>query len=188
MRFASRYPLVKVNPLQARRFAQSKGTRAKTDAVDARILAAMGAAFDLEPSAPISQNMRDLKEMQIARVALITDRTRLLNRLKTQTLAINKRHTTARLTQITRQIRDLDGEIQAGIAVEQPIARAHQILCSIPGIGAITAAAVLIEMPEIGTMNRKQVASLAGLAPMTRQSGQWNGKACIGKTIPRIVF
>ena len=152
------------------------------------MLATMGAAFDLAPSAPMSQNLRDLKEMQVARVALITDRTRLLNRLKTQTLAINKRHTTARLTQITRQIRDLDAEIQAGIAVEQPIARAHQILCSIPGIGAITAAAVLIEMPEIGTMNRKQVASLAGLAPMTRQSGQWNGKACIGKTIPRIVF
>lgn len=179
MRFASRYPLVKVNPLQARRFAQSKGTRAKTDAVDARMLAQMGAAFDLEPSAPMSQNMRDLKEMQIARVALITDRTRLLNRLKTQTLAINKRHTTARLTQITRQIRDLDAEIQARIVMDQPTARAHQILCSIPGIGAITAAAVLIEMPEIGTMNRKQVASLAGLAPMTRQSGQWNGKAFI---------
>lgn len=179
MRFATLYPLVKVNPLQARRFAQSKGARAKTDAVDARMLAQMGAAFDLEPSAPISQNMRDLKEMQIARVALITDRTRLLNRIKTQTVAINKRHTTARLTQITRQIRDLDGEIQVGIAVDQPTARAHQILCSIPGIGAITAAAVLIEMPEIGTMNRKQVASLAGLAPMTRQSGQWNGKAVI---------
>ena len=158
MRFATRYPLVKVNPLQARRFAQSKGTRAKTDAVDARMLAQMGAAFDLEPSAPISQNMRDLKEMQIARVALITDRTRLLNRLKTQTLAINKRHTTARLTQIARQIHDLDAEIQAGIAVDQPTARAHQILCSIPplghvknmpcratGIGAITAAAVLID-------------------------------------------
>ena len=179
VRFASRYPLVKVNPLQARRFAQSKGARAKTDAVDARMLAMMGAAFDLEPSALMSQNLRDLKEMQIARVALITDRTRLLNRLKTQTLAINKRHTTARLTQITRQIRDLDGEIQTRITADKPTARAHHILCSIPGIGAITAAAVLIEMPEIGAMNRKQVASLAGLAPMTRQSGQWNGKAFI---------
>ena len=83
-----------MNPLQARRFAQSKGTRARTDAVDARMLATMGAAFELEPSAQISQNMRDLKEMQIARQALITDRTRLLNRFKTQTLAINKRHTT----------------------------------------------------------------------------------------------
>ena len=91
-----------MNPLQARRFAQSKGTRAKTDAADACMPAQMGAAFDLEPSAPMSQNLRDLKEMQVARVALITDRTRLLNRLKTQTLAITKRHTTACLTQIAR--------------------------------------------------------------------------------------
>ena len=139
----------------------------------------MGASFDLAPSAPMSQNLRDLKEIQIARVALITDRTRRLNRLKTQTLAINKRHTTARLTQITRQIRDLDGEIQTRITAEPPTARAHHILCSIPGIGAITAATVLIEMPEIGTMTRKPVASLAGLAPMTRQSGQWKGTAFI---------
>jgi transposase len=117
--------------------------------------------------------------MQIARLALIKNRTRLLNRLKTQTVAIDKRHSTARLTQITRQIHDLDGEIQASIAVDQPTARTHQILCSIPGIGAVTAAAVLIEMPEIGAMSRKEVASLAGLAPMTRQSGQWNGKAFI---------
>ena len=64
-----------MNPLQARRFAQSKGTRAKTDAADACMLAQMGAAFDLEPSAPMSQNLRDLKEMQVARVALIADRT-----------------------------------------------------------------------------------------------------------------
>lgn len=178
-RFGDELPLVKVNPLQARRFAQSQGSRTKTDAVDARMLAQMGAAFDMEPSAQLSQNMRDLKEMQIARMAMITDRTRLLNRLKTQTVAINKRHTTARLTQITRQIRDIDGEIQARIDLEKPAARAHEILCSIPGVGAITAAAMLIEMPEIGTMNRKQVASLAGLAPMTRQSGQWQGKAFI---------
>ena len=96
--------------------------------------------------------------MQVARVALNANLTRLLNRLKTQTVAINKRHTTARLAQIARQIHDLDAEIQAGIAVDQPTARAHQILCSIPplghvknmpcratGIGAITAAAVLID-------------------------------------------
>ena len=150
--------------------------------------AVMGAALNLAPQVPISETMRELKELQVVRQALIADRTRLLNRLKTQTLAINKRHTTARLTQITRQIRDLDGEIQTRITAEKPTARAHHILCSIPGIGAITAAPVLIEMPEIGTMTRKQVASLAGLAPMTRQSGQWNGKARVGKTIPRIVF
>ena len=178
-RFATALPLCKVNPLQARRFAQSKGTRAKTDAVDARMLAVMGAAFTLEPDAPMSQNQRDLKELQIARQALIKDRTRLINRFKTQTLAFTRRQTTLRLNQITRQIADIDAEIAARIDAQQVTAKAHAILTSIPGIGTITAAAILIECPEVGTLTGKQIASLAGLAPMTRQSGQWRGKAFI---------
>jgi len=86
--FAGVLPLVKVNPLQARRFAQARGTRVKTDAVDARILAVMGSALDLVPDAPAGRNQHALKELQIARLALIKERTRLLNRSKTQTLAI----------------------------------------------------------------------------------------------------
>jgi len=58
-------------------------------------------------------------------------------------------------------------------------ARAFDILCSIPGLGRVTAVAILVECPEIGTMTRKQIASLAGFAPMTRQSVQWRGKAFI---------
>jgi transposase len=72
--FGGAFPLVKVNPLQARRFAQSKGARAKTDAVDARMLAQMGAALDLAPQEPISETMRELKELQVARQALVKDR------------------------------------------------------------------------------------------------------------------
>jgi len=86
--FAGVLPLVKVNPLQARRFAQARGTRVKTDAVDARILAVMGSALDLVADAPAGRNQHALKELQIARLALIKERTRLLNRSKTQTLAI----------------------------------------------------------------------------------------------------
>lgn len=61
----------------------------------------------------------------------------------------------------------------------QKTARALDIICSIPGLSKVSAAALLIEMPELGTLKEKQVASLAGLAPMTRQSGRWNGKAFI---------
>ena len=71
--------------MQARRFAQARGTRAKTDAVDARILAMMGAALDLEPDAVADKNQPALKELQVARTALIKDRTRLMNRLKEST-------------------------------------------------------------------------------------------------------
>ncbi|WP_180902613.1 IS110 family transposase [Martelella soudanensis] len=85
---ASRLPLVKVNPLQARRFAQARGSRAKTDRVDARMLAQMGQAFDLQPDRPMDETAHELKELQIERTALVKDRTRLLNRIKTQTLAL----------------------------------------------------------------------------------------------------
>jgi len=174
---AARLPLVKVNPLHARRFAQARGTRAKTDAVDARMLALMGAAFDLEPDRPARIDQHELKELQVARMALVKDRTRLLNRLKTQNLALTRCQTKARLAQVERQMDTIEAEIEARL--RQDRARALDILHSIPGIGATTAAAILIECPEIGTFASKQIASLAGLAPMVRQSGQWKGRAFI---------
>jgi len=177
--FSGVLPLVKVNPLQARRFAQARGTRAKTDAVDARILAMMGTALDLVPDAPVDKNQPALKEMQIARMALIKERTRLLNRSKTQTLTILKRQSKARLGQIRRQLAELEDALLELARQCPKRARAFHILCSIPGLGRITAVAILVECPEIGTLTRKQIASLAGLAPMTRQSGQWRGTAFI---------
>lgn len=176
---AAACPLVKVNPLQARRFAQARGTRAKTDTLDARMLAAMGAALDLAPDPPAGQNHHALKELQIARMALIKDRTRLLNRLKTQTLAVTKRQTRARLDQIKRQLAELESEMRTLVRQCPRRTRAHDILRSIPGLGEVTAITIVIECPEIGSLTRKQIASLAGLAPMTRQSGHWRGKAFI---------
>lgn len=172
-------PLVKVNPLQARRFAQARGTRAKTDAVDARILASMGAALDLEPDAISDEKQASLKELQVARMALIKDRTRLMNRLKTQTMTLTKRQTKARLEQIKRQLAELDAALRELVQACPQRKRAFDILCSIPGLGAVSAVAILVECPEIGTLGKKQIASLAGLAPMARQSGTWTGKAFI---------
>jgi len=177
--FAGVLPLVKVNPLQARRFAQARGTRAKTDAVDARILALMGAALDLVPNAPEDKSQPDLKQLQIARMALIKERTRLLNRSKTQTLALLKQQSKARLEQIKRQLVELEKALLDLLLQCPKRARAFDVLCSIPGLGRITAVAILVECPELGTIPRKQIASLAGLAPMTRQSGQWRGNAFI---------
>lgn len=177
--FAGVLPLVKVNPLQARRFAQARGTRAKTDAVDARVLAVMGSALDLVPDVPAGKNQHDLKELQIARMALIKERTRLLNRSKTQSLALLKRQSKARLEQIKRQLTELETALLDLTRQCPKRTRAFDILCSIPGLGRVTAVAILVECPEIGTLTRKQIASLAGLAPMTRQSGQWRGTAFI---------
>ena len=171
--------MVKVNPLQARRLAQARGTRVRTDAVDAQVPAMMGAAPDLEPDAVADKNQPLLKELQVARTALIKDRTRLLNRLKTRTLPLTRRRTRARMEQIKRQLAGLERELLALLRTSPARARALDILCSIPGVGHITAVTILVECPQIGTLTAKQTASLAGLAPMTRQSGQWRGKAFI---------
>lgn len=180
-------PLVKVNPLQARRFAQAQGVRAKTDAVDAKMLAVMGDAFALELDAPAAKIQHDLKELRAFRAGLIKDRTGIICRMKTQTLSITRRQSKARLTQVDKQIAEINVEVDRLISSSDTLGHSMKILRSIPGIGAVCAATILIEMPEIGSMDRKQVASLTGLAPMTRQSGQWRGKSFIqgGRKIVR---
>jgi transposase len=81
---SGKLPLVKVNPLQARRFAEACGTRAKTNAIDARILARMGAALRLEPDAPAADTLLVFKDLQVTRTALVKERTRLRNRSHVQ--------------------------------------------------------------------------------------------------------
>ncbi|MDC1249454.1 IS110 family transposase [Planktomarina sp.] len=173
------YPMVKVNPLHARRFAQARGVRAKTDRVDAQMLAIMGDSFSLEPQLLASKKQRALKELQTLRMALLKDRTRNLNRQKPLKLAISKRQIQAYLNLIERQLKDVNASIQKLLSDDPTMACARDILCSIPELSKVSAAALLIEMPELGTLSNKQAASLAGLAPMSRQSGKWNGKAFI---------
>jgi transposase len=176
---SSKFPLVKVNPLQARRFAEACGTHAKTDAVDARVLARMGDALKLGADTPVSEKQLILRDLQVARTALVKERTRLRNRGHVQTTPVLKRQIKARLTLVERQLAELDVEIARHIARDEDLARKREILCSIPGLGPIAAALILTFLPEIGTLDRKQAGSLAGLAPHSRESGQWKGKSFI---------
>lgn len=90
-----------------------------------------------------------------------------------------KRQLDARLRQIGRQIEEIDKTVDLMIAEDENLCRRRDILTSIPGIGRTTAFVLLIEMPELGTLEGKQAASLAGLAPISRQSGNWRGKESI---------
>jgi transposase len=168
-----------VNPLQARRFAQAQGVRAKTDAVDAKMLAVMGNAFVLQPDEPATKIQHDLRELRAFRSALVKDRTRIMSRLKGQTLSITCRQSKARLAQVDRQIAEINAAIGRLIHSSDRLAHSMKILRSILGIGAVCAATILIEMPEIGSMDRMQVACLTGVVPMIPQSGQWRGKSFI---------
>jgi transposase len=176
---SGKLPLVKVNPLKARRFAEACGAHAKTDAVDARTLARMGQALGLEPDQPISPKLRNLKDLQIARIGLVKDRTRLRNRGHMQTNPVLKRQIKTRLALVERQITELDAVIAKHIAEDQSTARQRDILCSMPGLGPVSAAMVIAFLPEIGTLARKQAGSLAGLAPYNRESGTCKGRAVI---------
>jgi len=172
-------PLVKVNPRQARRFAEATGKLAKTDRLDAKLLARMGAVLEIEPRPICTATIAKLRELHGARDALIKDRTAAKNRAKALTLALLKKLNAQRLEQIERQLAALEAEILALIEADAELADRFAILTSIPGLAKITAFALLIEMPELGALEAGQAAALAGLAPIARQSGRWTGKAFI---------
>jgi transposase len=172
-------PLAKVNARQARRFAEATGKLAKTDRADAAMLARMGVALTIAVRPVAGEMLSELKELNLARQALIKDRTAAKNSSKILSLRLLQRQNAQRCKQIEAQITAIEEEIKARIAEDEQLAERLLILESIPGISKITAFSLLIEMPELGTLDGKQAASLAGLAPIARQSGRWIGHAFI---------
>lgn len=169
-------PYSKVNPRQARRFAEATGKIAKTDKVDAAILAKMGSVLELEPQAPKAEYLNALREMMTARRGLIKDRVTVRTRMQTTNQKLLKRHLKERLAQVEKQLEQIDHAILDLVAQDIELTTRFDILTSIPGISKVTAFSMLIEMPELGEMTGKQAACLAGLAPISRQSGKWQGK------------
>jgi transposase len=184
-------PLVKVNPRQARRFAEAIGRHAKlvlgpasgrtrgTDAVDAAMLARFAALLEPPVRPVVSATLDAMKALQVARRALVKDRVAARNRDHRHRSALLKRHARERLRQIDRQLAAIDAALHAELAADHALQARFAILVSIPGVGEATAFAMLIEMPELGALEPKAAASLAGLAPIARDSGQRSGKRCI---------
>lgn len=173
------WPSVKLNPERARRFAQATGTLAKTNRIDAMLLARMAATLQplIRPARTAQQ--AQMAELINARHGLVRDRMALKNREKNLTIALLKRQCRLRLDQIDRHIAALDAEISTLVAADATLARRHQILTSIAGVGTLTANQLIATMPELGNLENKQAAALAGLAPVARRSGQWKGKSYI---------
>lgn len=172
-------PMIKVNPLQARRFAEAIGRRAKTDTIDAAMLARFGALDALQARPLVSQTLSDMKELLVARRGLIKDRVAASNRNHVHRAPLLKRLADQRLRQVERQITAIDAALRELCQADAELKARLNILVSIPGIGEATALAMLIEMPELGSLDNKCAASLAGLAPVARDSGQHSGKRFI---------
>lgn len=184
---ANGLPLSRVNPRLARRFCEATGRLAKTDRIDAELLARYGALLEPRILKANTQICNDLKELHLARLALIKDRTAANNRAKNLSNPLLKKQNADRLRQIERQIKAVDEAIMALIGEDASLKAGFDILVSIPGVSQITAFTLLIEMPELGDLNEKAAAALSGLAPMSRQSGRWTGRAFIagGRAIVR---
>lgn len=180
-------PLAKVNPRQARRFAEATGKLAKTDRADAEMLAQFGMLLNPRLLRPDAASFCELKELHAARLALVKDRTAAKNRGKNITQPLLKRQNAARLKQIEAQLAQVEQTIADQIAIDESLKARFDILVSIPGLSRITAFTLLIEMPELGELDAKAAGKLAGLAPSDRQSGRWTGRAFIvgGRAIVR---
>jgi transposase len=178
-------PWVKVNPCQARRFAEATGRLAKTDRCDALMLARMGTALDLEPRAPASKTVEAMKELVNARDALVKDRVAALNRQAIAVSPLIKRQLAQRLRQIDGQIEAIDKHLKTLRNADSDLCQRFDILTSIPGLGEVTANVLVVETPELGRIDHAQAASLVGLAPLAKDSGHTHGKRSIRGGRPR---
>ena len=172
-------PMVKINPRQARRFAQAAGKLAKTDRCDAAMLARYGAALQPEPRPVVSQAIDEMRELLVARDALVKERSAAECRLEGAFYTWHKRQLAQTISQINRQIEAVEKRQKEVTAADADLAQKAEILKSIPGIKDITANVLLSEMPELGTLDEGEVASLAGLAPVANDSGKSSGKRFI---------
>lgn len=183
------FEVVLVNPLRARRFAEGVGHLAKTDRVDARMLAKLGSVLDdLEPVAPREAFLNRLEDLLVVRAKHVDARTMLTQ----VAYEVDEGEAIARATvaHLDEQIARLETAIEEVIAGDAEQAERFRILTSIPGVGAVTAAALLCWMPELGSLGRRQAAALIGVAPFANDSGQHRGARHIrgGRRRPRDVL
>jgi transposase len=164
-----------VNPLRARLFAQACGTLAKTDAIDARMLALMAERLSPDPTPPPTQIVEAVQELTRARGAAVAERVAIGHRRETATTAFLRAELSRRLAALDRHIVRLEAQTDRLIAADPVMARRQVVLRSIPGIGPVAATALVAGLDELGRISSKQVASIAGLAPVACDSGPRQG-------------
>ena len=165
----------RVNPRQAREFARALGVLAKTDRVDTRILAEMGRMLPLEDTAPPDPARTRLADFLRRRKQLVEMRKaeKVRRHNAGQPEILHEIETMIAL--LDRRVADMDREIATLIEKSPNLAEQAGLLRAVPGIGPTVLATLLGELPELGTLCRRRIASLAGLAPHARESGTWRG-------------
>lgn len=180
-------PLVVVNPAQVRAFAKALGQRAKTDPIDAAVIAHFAEATKPELRPLPDEATRLLADLVARRRQIVEMLAAERQREKRVTVA-HLRKSIARLIKVLeKELAGLDADIDDAVRGSPAWRDKEDLLVSVPGIGPTIARTLIAELPELGQLSRKQIAALAGLAPFTRQSGQWRGRSFIagGRTAVR---
>ena len=172
--------VVVLNPAQVRAYANALGKRAKTDPIDAAVIAAFVAATKPQPRPLPDTETQALAELVARRRQIVQMIVAEENRARTVMAKQARKSIQRLLVALRRELASLDTGMDDHIR-KSPVWRVNEkLLSSVPGVGPTVARTMMAEMPELGTFDRRQIASLAGLAPWTRQSGKWRGKSFIG--------
>ena len=183
---AAGFAVAVVNPLRARLFAEALGTLAKTDAVDARMLAILGESLKPSAVAPAAEHLETLQELVRGRDAALAMRTALLNQRGATQVRVLTAEIDWQLRANETALANLNAAIARLIAGEPLLARRLAVLTSIPGVGAVTAAALLAGFAEIGALSSGQAAMIAGLAPIACDTGERSGPRHIAGGRPHL--
>lgn len=170
----------RVNPAAARAFARATGRLAKTDAIDARLLAAMAQTLKPDPRPARDAPRERLAALVLRRDQLVDDRVRERNRREALRDPVAADDVAAHIAFLDGRIAALQAAIEEVLAGEAALAGQARLLRSLPGVGSVTASVLLAAMPELGRASPKALAALAGLAPINRDSGLLRGKRAIG--------
>jgi transposase len=176
---AASLPVVVVNPRQVRDFARALGVLAKTDAIDAVVLARFGEKVNPEIRSLPDAESSALTDLLARRHQLVELRTAESNRLGQATAPRIKASIRAVLTTIEKQIASIDDDLDNRITNSPVWKEKQDLLTSVPGVGRLTARTLLACLPELGTISRQAIAALVGVAPFNRDSGSMRGKRAI---------
>ena len=172
-------PVVVVNPAQVRHFAKAIGQRAKTDPIDAAVIARFAQATKPQVRALPDEATRLLADLVARRRQIVDMMAAERQRRGRTTLRRLLRSIDRLLAALQKELSEIDAEIDASVRGSPVWRETEDLLASVPGVGPVTARTLIAEMPELGTLGRRQIAALAGLAPFVRQSGQWKGKSMV---------
>lgn len=179
-------PVVVVNPAQVRHFAQAVGKRAKTDPIDAAVIARFAEAVKPELRELPDEAARSLSELVSRRVQIIEMLVAERQREKRAATVRVRKSISRHIKMLEKELPEVDRDIGTMVR-SSPIWREKEdLLISFPGVAQTIARSMLAELPELGQLNRREIASLAGIAPFTRQSGKWKGKSMIAGGRPTV--